>query len=399
MVLLPWDFGSDMNPFRSFMRGTSFSVTIVQMVVAAIAFRDGFRLIPAIIALPTSIKIGMVIFWVTFLLSTWTVAAKPAFALLGITQLCVHLLFALSIIYLISMRDDLVARDFWRASGLGVVGYALLWIANIVFYDPQGEDWMNFVPALTNIRWIGFFALTSFCSGLGMLATSDDRTIRHNGVKLGILFCSLGCFLALWTASRGAMLAICVAAAIVMLLAKDRKAIAATLLISVILAVAVIAVLPVPHPSYGLGRFAGSIAQSQDLNQLSSIRLELWIQTFEKILIRPWLGWGIDQFRFSGPETTLGFRHPHQSILQLLFATGIAGAFGLALILIPLIRQFPSVARLSVPSHWAAISYLAAGMIYGLHDGFFYYCYPVMIYLVSMAVLVKRASQPHAIGR
>ncbi len=397
MVLLPWDFGSDMNPYRGFMRGTSLAVTIIQLPIAAIAFYGKFKLIPAIIDLPASTKIGLGLIWAIFLLSTFTVAANQAFALLGMLQLAVHLLFVLSLSYMVSGAYDVSHRQIWLAVGWSVVGYALLWLANIAFYHPQGDDWVWFVPALTNIRWIGFFALAGFCSGLGTLVLTAEGGINRRKIMLPLLFCAIGCFLAMYTASRGAIVAIIIAASFAAYAANDRTPVAATVLLTFLVAIAATAALPTPHPIYGLERIFGSAMQSGNIDALSSGRIHTWAATVEKITVRPWFGWGIDQFRFSGPEATLGFRHPHQSILQLLFATGIAGAGAIMMIAAPLLRRFPKV--FLSPAQSAAGSYLVAGTVYGLYDGFFYYAYPVMVYLVAMAILVKPLPSQVATGK
>jgi O-antigen ligase len=397
MVLLPWDFGSEMTTYRGFMRGTSSSVTIMQALVAVFAFSKGFKIIPALISLPDSIKIGLMLFWATCVISAVTVAPLPALSSLGMLQLVMHLLFVLSLIHLLSAASSGVHCDIWNAVGWGIIGYAILCLANIILYHPQRNDWVWFVPALTNIRWIGFFALAGFCSGLGALVVSPTGRIERRQIALSLLFCTLSCFLALWTASRGAVLAIIIASAFAIYARKDRKALVTIILLASMTATAVAAALPVPHYLYGIDRLFGSAVTANDVNSFSSGRVLLWTETIEKIVIRPAIGWGIDQFRFAGPEATLGLRHPHQSILQLLFATGAVGALALVLIAIPLLRCLPITVASS--SQTAAGSYLVAGTAYGLYDGFFYYAYPVMVYLAAIALLVKPQFAPPANDR
>jgi O-antigen ligase len=182
------------------------------------------------------------------------------------------------------------------------------------------------------------------------------------------------------------MLAIVIASAFSVLVARDRKMLAGIIMLAAIIAIAITAALPVVHPAYGLGRILGSAANSQNLNDLSSNRIEIWIMTAERMMTHPWFGWGIDQYRLSWPEGTSGVRNPHQSILQLLFATGVAGAFALAMIVIPFARRIP--VHYVEPWQWAAGAFLVSGTMYGLYDGFFYYAYPTMIYLLSATMLL-----------
>lgn len=172
---------------------------------------------------------------------------------------------------------------------------------------------------------------------------------------------------------------------------------AAIVLAAVVFAIAVAAIIPVPHPAYGLERIFASALQTHGVDQLSSGRIQLWEDTISKVAAQPWLGWGIDQFRLSGPENSLGLRHPHQSVLQLLFSTGLAGVVALTLIAAPSLKHFPMT--LASPARLAAGSYAVAGTIYGLHDGFFYYTYPVMIYIVSIAMVLKPDAQTTASDR
>jgi O-antigen ligase len=54
---------------------------------------------------------------------------------------------------------------------------------------------------------------------------------------------------------------------------------------------------------------------------------------------RPLTGWGIDQFKISGPLITLGLKQPHNIFLQILFSVGLIGTI-LALIAgLPLFRK------------------------------------------------------------
>lgn len=389
MVLLPWDFGDEMTPYRGFMRGNSIPVTIIELVFVLLALARGFSPAASIAALPGLTKAGLGLFAITVAWTTIFIAESSATAVLGMIKLFAHLMFGLAFAQQLSIWPRQQRQRIWLVSGLGVVSYCLLWGTNIVFHHPTGDDWKWLVPTLTNIRWIGFFSLAGFCSGLGALVLFCDGRIDRRRITLSLVFCTLGCFLAVWTASRGAILAILVASLFAVFFTKDRKTLAVIILVAFVIALSLAAALPVPHEAYGLERLLGITIHSSDLNELSSSRVQIWQETVKKIAVHPWAGWGIDQFRFAGPEMTLGIRHPHQSTLQLVFATGVAGAVAITLIAIPLIRNWPR--NLVSPPHWAAGSYVIAGTVYGLYDGFFYYTYPVMIFLMAVAMMLKPA--------
>jgi O-antigen ligase len=397
MVLLAWDFGSEMSFYRGFMRGNSFPVTIVQLVYIAIAIGRGFSPVARLLQLPTVTKAGLLLLHIVMFWTALDVAKSGLIALFGIFVIYVHLLFWLACVQQTKMWVQADYGRFWTATGIGVVAYALLWLVNIVAYHPQGEDWMWLVPAITNIRWIGFFALAGFCGGIGALVLNDQNLIARNRMVLPLVFMALGWFLAVWTGSRGAILAMMIAGAFSVLVSKDRKTLAWAIVITAMAAIAIAAILPVVHPVYGLGRMLGSAANSDNLNTLSSNRIVIWQATIEKIMLQPWLGFGIDQYRLSWPGGEIPFRHPHQSILQLLFATGIAGAVAWTMIAIPIVRHITP--NFSSPGHWATGAYVLAGTVYGLFDGFFYYAYPVMIYLLSIAILVRQTASTDASGK
>jgi O-antigen ligase len=387
MVLLAWDFGREMSSYRGFMRGNSFPVSTVQLVYIAIAVRRGFAPVASLLQLPTLAKAGLLLLHTVMFWTTLAVAKSGLIAFFGIFVIYIHLLFWLACVHQVKTWSEADFRHIWTATGIGVVVYALLWLFNIVAYHPQGEDWMWLVPALTNIRWVGFFALASFCGGVGALVVNDRNFIARNQMTLPLIFMALGWFLAIWTGSRGAILAIIFASAFSVLVSKDRKTLVWAIVLAALTAIAIAAILPVVHPAYGLGRMFGSAANSENLNSLSSNRIVIWAATVEKIIEQPWLGFGIDQYRLSWPDGEVNVRNPHQSILQLLFASGIAGAVAYAMIAIPVVRRINL--NFAGPPYWAAGGYVVAGTLYGLYDGFFYYAYPVMLYLLSTAILIR----------
>lgn len=387
MVLVPWDFGPDMNHYRGFMRGSSLTVTFVEMLFLLIALTRGFSLFAAIRNLPELSKLGAASFLVVAAAGAVLSAKVPVYALIGIAKIVVHALFFLAISREAALGDSRFRRGLWLAAGCGVLGYCLLWLIDIAVYNPKADDWIWLVPALTHVRWVGFFALASFCSGVGTLTLNSAGQIKVTKMMLPLLFMAVGFFLAFWTATRGAMLAILITTIFASYFSRDWKAIAGLTLGAAIIAISIAIALPNVHTAYGLERLLSSAAQGQDVNGLSSNRLQLWIETLQKIGLHPWIGSGIDQFRFLGPEATLGFRHPHQSILQLLFSAGILGMVALTFVVAPLMRLLPTA--LPSPTEWAAASFLIAGTIYGLHDGFFYYAYPVMLYVMAIAILIK----------
>jgi O-antigen ligase len=386
MVLLPWDFGRDMTPYRGFMRGNSLPVTIIEFIVVLLAMARGFSPVAAIAALPGLTKAGLLLFSIASAWTTIFVAEHPIVAALGGAKLFAHLMFALAIAHQLAGWTDRQRAYIWPAIGLGVLGFCLLWAVNIAFYNPVGDDWIWLVPTLTNIRWVGFFALASFCAGIGFLGAGAGSKLTSYAHLAAIFFGTVGLMIALWTGSRGPLIAIAITVILSSLILGSWRKLAVFVLISSAVATAVAVNLPVVHPNYGVERIIMASQPTEGVAGMSSGRLQIWADTIDKINHRPVEGWGIDQFRYSFEAGSEGYRHPHQGILQLLFSNGLLGAAALMIAVIPLVNHIPR--KFGLPYQQAGLAYLLGAAAYGLYDGFFYYTYPVMTMLVALACVL-----------
>ncbi len=397
MVLLPWDFGGETSLYRKFMRVNSLPVTAVEITFLLLAMRRGFSPATAFAAFPRLTKFGAFLSLFVATGTTILVSEAPFVAILGMIKMFIHLMFGLATVHQFLNWTPKARNQTWLAIGYGVLAYFTLWGGNIVIYRPTGEEWIWLVPGLTNIRWIGFFALASFCAGMGSLPANRESGGHRGRLFIALLFCTTGLGVAFWTGSRGATIAILAATISASLLTVVWRKIMLLALSATFIASLVSSALPVVHPSYGIQRIISSSTSSEDMMGLSSGRTVLWTETLHKIYKRPIAGWGIDQFRYSGPESSLGLRHPHQGALQLLFSMGFLGVLAMLMIALPFAKQFPR--KLSLPHEWAAAAYFSGAIIYGLYDGFFYYPFPVMIFLISIACLRAATLPQPATGR
>jgi O-Antigen ligase len=312
--------------------------------------------------------------------TTCFIAAEPVTAALGILTLLVHLLFALTVSMWAGACGTSARRKICNAIGWGVALYCLIWFAAIIVQWPTEEEWVTNVPGMPNVRGIGFFAVTAYFAGIGSLP--DDAGGKPTNYVVALFFGTLGLGLAIWTGSRGALVVIIMASIILIVCSKKwRTKLMAYALASTLLAGIATTPLPYENPSYGMGRMVESRADN------SSGRTVLWKETVEKVAQRPLTGWGIDQFKISGPLITLGLKQPHNIFLQILFSVGLIGTI-LALIAgLPLFRKLrwrdddaPTIAA------WGC---LAATCVFGLYDAAFYYALPIMIMLISCAAIIQ----------
>lgn len=386
MVIIPWDFGSDMNLYRWFMRRYSLSVSIVETLIVLLAMHRGFSPAASYGALPLLSKAGLLLSLLVALMTAIFVAVEPIGAMLGIFQIFMHLMLLFAMVHQFAQWKSNELRLIWSVIGLGVVGYCALWGIDIAIYPPIGDDWIVLVPGVTNIRWVGFFALASFCAGIGLLPASCDQESSRLRLMPALFFCTVGLGIAFWTGTRGAAIAIIAATfASSLLVTSARQEILRLALSAAFVALLVSSALPVVHPGYGIARIIGASTSSVDMKNFSSGRTVLWSETMKKISQRPVAGWGLDQFVYSGPEASLGLRHPHQGVLQLMFSSGLLGAVAAVMVVFPYVTRQRK--GLQQPYEWAALAYFSGAIIYGLYDGFFYYPFPVMIFLISIACL------------
>jgi O-antigen ligase len=380
MALLPWDFGHDMTPYRALMKGNSLPVTLVELAIIIAGMQKNISPVLAMTRAPMSsiIAVCLLLFLITY--TTCFIAAEPITAALGILTLLVHLLFALTVSMWAGACSTSTRRKICNALGSGVALYCLIWFAAIIVQWPTEEEWVSNVPGMPNVRGIGFFAVAAYFAGIGTLPEETDS--EHTNYVAAFFFGTLGLGLAIWTGSRGALVAIIMASFVLIVCSKKwRTKLLAYALVSALLAGIATYPLPYENPSYGMNRMMESREDS------SSGRIVLWKETVEKVAQRPLTGWGIDQFKISGPLITLGLKQPHNIFLQTLFSVGLIGTI-LALIAgLPLFRKLRW--RDSDAPTVAAWGCLAATCVFGLYDAAFYYAFPVMVMLISCAAIIQ----------
>lgn len=392
MVVIPWDFGSDSTAYRAFMRDNMLPATTVEFLFALLVMARGFSPFAALRSLPRATQIGLSMLAVGSAWTTAVVAAYPVMAAIGLIKFFAHLMFGLAFAHQMAMWTQVQRQQIWPSIGIGVIGFCLLWGANIVFYHPVGNDWARLVPTLTNVRWAGLYALAIFCAGVGMIRICPDGETDRFALALAILFGASGIAISIWTGTRAAIGAIFFATILSAAVLPVRRQLLVMAFCSAAIGVAVGASLPVVHPYYGLFRMIGASSSVIDGGDVSSGRLQIWIDMLGKIIDRPIMGWGIDQFRYSFPEGTPRVRHPHNGVMQLIFSSGFFGLVAAAMIALSFVKEIPK--KFSESYQIASVAFVAGSCVYGLFDGFFYFTYPVIILLVAVCCLV--APKPRA---
>lgn len=394
MVLLPLDITSDPKNWQIFVRSNHLAVPLVELLFVLIAMLGVFSPFDAIKQLPTLSKIAL-LFWIAV---TCVVSFQPGkddlATFIGILRLFIAALFFFA---LISLKDSFGPRfmfSFWQAIGLGFLLYVGLWSLHIYINAPQGDDWVTRIPGVNNVRHTGHFAFAGVIAGLFILIFEGGRG-RWSKWALALLFGSIGLGLALWTGSRGPFLASLIAIFVTFCLAVEhRKKIAGFFVLSALAATAVVSLLPIPHPIYGISGATGAAdIAAIDEADASSGRTELWSGTMEKIRERPIFGWGLNQFDTLGPSKPGHFFHPHNFPLQIMFSGGVVS------VALVLLMFFPALRRWNWPytsgSSAAGVGAVVGILVYSLYDGALYFGYPIMIFLIAVASSIAPiATQP-----
>ena len=390
MVLLPLDMTSKPDSWQVFLRAFSFAVPIVQLIFILFAMHKYHSPFRAIAQLPGWTKAALLVWLFVASSLSFQPDKDHLQAAIGLAKLVVAGLFFLALIDMARALGSHFILPLWICLGFGTLLYLLLWTVHILMISPQGNEWVIRVPGVNNVRHTGYFAFASVIAGLFTLISFRDSPNRYLRWGLPMLFALAGLAMALWTGSRGPLLASVVAFAATFWVAAANRKIVATLFISSALAATIlVSVMPVPHPIFGIAGATGwaDVSAESAGADASSGREELWAGTIDRIAQRPVIGWGLGQFAKFGTPKPDTFFHPHNFPLQLLFSGGLLGALLLCLTFIPALRRW-GWPYTNGPNA-AGVGGVIGMMVYSLYDGALHFSYPITIFLVAIATSIS----------
>jgi O-antigen ligase len=245
------------------------------------------------------------------------VAPNRAHALLFTSLWIFHALYGLAVLHLCD-------REFDRAdlTTAWMAGYVIFAAGLMVFVTrvrtPAEFDWKGGLPAVANLRFLGFYAGAVIGLCIGRFAIVRGRW----DFAATLLVAAVAYSIPLWSGSRGTFVATgsALAVGLVLFPTLRRRRVLLGLGASLLLASALVAWLPKPaDPHWGPER----IAQSVTSGDVTSDRDNLWRATIQAIAERPLFGHGEGQLPLVTPRLE---RHPHNSVLQVLVAWGMVGA-------------------------------------------------------------------------
>ena len=290
----------------------------------------------------------------------------------------VHLLFGLSVAFLCGRL--FAARDL---VGGYLAGFAVFALAFAIFAAgalQRPVDWTWDLPAVVHIRHLGIYATAAIGLAIGVMATARRRAIWLAAFAVALA----GFALTLWTGSRGpiaALAAAVIAGAIIAPSMRRARAWGGALL-SLALAIPAIAWLPVPAANMGAGRTVAATVQVADAG---TGRGALWRLVIEAIERRPLFGYGEGQM--PTVATFYGMAQPHNIVLQLLLAWGVAGLTCAAVLAYWFLRRaIPAVRRdepALLPPLMAMLSLFALSMV----DAALYHILPLSIFAACAGMI------------
>lgn len=393
MAIVPWDFGPDMTRYRAVIRGFSLTPTLIQLIVIFIGMQNGLSIVSAWRGLPRVTQFALPLLAVLCMIPWFTGAEDPGRIPMAIIVFLIHVIFALFIFQLISGFWDPQRKLLAKYTALGVVGYCVIWGVSLLFFVPVGLGWMQLVPGVTHVRGLSFFVVCGFFMALASLPEMPADKSYARKYIIATLAGFVSVLLAFWSGSRGSIFAVLGALVILFWIATDRRIVILKFSFLAFFFGAIASLLlPIPHQSYGIIRFT---LLTSDVTHLSSGRTTIWLETMAKIMERPILGWGLDQFQLIQFESFRGYRQPHNILLQSLLSIGFVGSTILAAAIVPLIKkarlQFDSLVRVS------ALGMVAATCIFAIYDAALYYNYPLMMLAVAIA-LAFAPPKPHPVS-
>jgi len=355
-------------------------IVAVELFVIAIAFREGmvaamrqwtWSRIPSIaLAVLLAAAIGTAI-----------AAPNPGAARLWTAFWLIHLLFGFSVAHLAA--KGAAPRDVIASYLAGFVAF----VAGCFLFATQVRnpafDWTHDWPAITHIRHFGYYAAAMMALGIGVSAGERPPLSRI----LLFLIGTVGFTFALWTGSRGAVIAVACAlfAGVLVIPALRRPLVWGSTLLALVIGGLVASQLPAHGPWMGFGR---TITQTVGSEDVSSGRTQIWINAVGAIRERPIFGYGENQMATVAPFHGLG--QTHNVVLQVLLAWGLVGLICVAVLgfwflirTMAIVRREPDVVG---PPFLAmvALASLAA------FDGSLFHVVPLSIFAACAGMIASR---------
>ncbi len=322
--------------------------------------------------------------WIMALVAASISTRFPGPALVSAIIWTVHLLFACSVVHLVrehAIDHISMARKFCFAlAGSTAVAGSAIFLFVILTGVGSEYDWRSSLPGYAHIRHTGYIFAPAIAGGLASLAIWPKFQVRAHWAILLINTTAM-----LWLGSRGPAVALIVALVICVLFSlhlrnrifwrRAGSALVTGSILSIIL----------PAPTIG---WFGAIQRfwngSRDPSELSSGRMEVWLETMRLIGEQPWLGYGGFQFQQINTAAEGMYKHPHNGPLQFLFDWGLLG--GAAILLLIGFAYVHLLLNKRIESGLRTFGLLGAStmLAFAMLDGILFYNFTIAVTLIFL---------------
>ena len=378
LVALTWSTTGERSPLEQVLRNHAFPIIGAELFVFLVAVREGLlKSLPswnwsraAVVAVGTLFFIAI---------ATASVAPLRTSAVILTTFWVIHGLFGLSVAHLCGRIFS--PGDLARAY---LVGFAIFAIEFLVFIslipDWDAFDWRRQLLIFNHTRHAGYYLAAMAGLGIGVMASTQRRGEWAAAFALSVL--AIG--MALWTGSRGAILAIAGAWAAGSLIAPPMRSFRGCGggLASILIAAAVVTQAPaVNHPLMGISRTVEATAKPD----VTTGRTTIWKNVVDAVKERPLFGYGEGQMRKVAPYSVMV--QPHNSILQVALAWGLVGLLCVIVLAVVFARRALPVVWRDDGELTPAFMGMATIGILSLYDGSLYYALPISIFVACAATV------------
>jgi O-antigen ligase len=380
LIALTWSPSGDWTHLKYAIRDLQVPIIGAELFTIVVAVREGLLKAlprwdwsrPVIVA--TTLLVAIAVF-------TSVIAPIQGSAVLLTGYWMIHGAFGLSIAYLCGQL--FAPQDLVRAY---MIGFAIV-AAEFFLFLYQIPDWTKFdwrsgLLAFGHVRHAGYYLAAVAALAIGTMAVAQRRSewawaFATAGLAVGI---------ALWTGSRGAVLAVAGALVVGFILAPPVRSVRGFGggLASMALAAAVVAAVPAaPNYLMGLNRTVEATASGN----ITTGRTTIWQNVIGAVQERPVFGYGEGQMREVAPFSTMV--QPHNFVLQVALAWGLIGLMCVLTLAIAFLRRAIPVVWREGGALVPPLMAMGALAVLSLYDGSLYYALPISLFVSCGAIILS----------
>lgn len=380
------------DPVMEWTRLQEIPFVISEAIIIGWALLKGMELRYFKTIIPRHYLVAAGIFMVGLWSSTLFVSKVPATSLMISLSMLVHILFGLSVYYLVEYTKKPTVEQFASVLGVGLIALAILTACRFLFAAlfapiPGNEiEWSSALPGFISVRHFGSWtgAIAAIFATL-LLNRGDDAPLSRFDL---FFFLSMG--MTIWSGTRAAVLAIAISFGIMILSNRRMPSLRMFGRLSILTGAAALlafALIPYGNASFMLFDYLdGNVVGNTE--QISGGRLSLWIGTYEKWLKAPWFGWGSGSTFWEVYVMDWTHTQPHNFILQFLISWGLVGAAG-AIWLIVTTTVAAHRRVLAKPQTWPLLAGLYSLLIMALLEGMLHYPRFIMLIMMLYALIFR----------